>query len=83
MVSIPKARARLSLHVRDIYGGVRGLTLVVGLHLTPLGYKLVYEEVMKAIKDNYPNIDPDRMPYKYSPWEQAVKRGRKDSGHAV
>lgn len=61
----------------------RQLTSAVGLHLTPSGYKLVYEEVMKSIKANYPEIDPDKMPFKYPPWEQAPRRRRKESGHAM
>lgn len=59
------------------------LTSAVGLHLTPSGYQLVYEEVMASIKANYPDIDPDKMPYKYPPWEQAPKRGQKKSGYTI
>ncbi|KAJ5619152.1 hypothetical protein N7510_003136 [Penicillium lagena] len=47
---------------------------LIGLHLSPEGYKLVFDEVLNAIKANYPDLDPDKMEYVFPTWEEAPKR---------
>ncbi|EAW06394.1 SGNH/GDSL hydrolase family protein [Aspergillus clavatus NRRL 1] len=44
-----------------------------GLHLTGDGYRLVYEEVMKAIKANWPDQDPEVLPMVFPAWTEAPK----------
>ncbi len=47
--------------------------MVQGLHLTPAGYKLMFEEVVKCLEVNYPLLNPERIEYRYAPWEVAPK----------
>lgn len=42
-----------------------------GLHLSPAGYRVMYEEVMKVIKDKIPDQYPENLPPIYPPWQQA------------
>jgi hypothetical protein len=35
----------------------------IGLHLGPKGYELVFEELIKLIKEKWPEYAPYRMPY--------------------
>ncbi|KAI5779708.1 GDSL Lipase/Acylhydrolase family protein [Geopyxis carbonaria] len=46
-----------------------------GLHFSPAGYKLMYEEVMKTILENYPEYDPtqEKMEFVFDHWEKAPK----------
>lgn len=46
---------------------------MVGLHLTPAGYTLLFEEVFQAIQANFPALDPEKMPFCHSPWDVAAK----------
>ncbi len=59
-------------HVNASIGARRRL-MRQGLHLTPAGYKLVFDEVMKGIKEHYPSLDPDRLAFCYPPWEVAPR----------
>lgn len=45
--------------------------LYKGLHLSPAGYRVMYEEVMKVIKDKIPDQYPENLPPIYPPWQQA------------
>ncbi|KAJ5171888.1 hypothetical protein N7492_004481 [Penicillium capsulatum] len=44
-----------------------------GLHLTPAGYRIVYSEIMKAIRQHWPDQDPDRLPMVFPAWGEAPK----------
>lgn len=52
---------------------VRSELISIGLHPTPVGYRLVFEEVIKCIKEQYPSIDPDKLEPRFAPWETAPK----------
>jgi hypothetical protein len=46
--------------------------LVIGLHLTPAGYKVVFEELVKVLREKFPEFPPYKMPYGVKvPWETA------------
>ncbi len=42
-----------------------------GLHFNPEGYRLMYTEVMKVIREQIPEQSPENLPFVYPPWEQA------------
>ncbi|KAF8466594.1 SGNH hydrolase-type esterase domain-containing protein [Kalaharituber pfeilii] len=42
-----------------------------GLHFTPVGYQLMFNELMKTIRDNYPELQPDSLPMIFPSWEVA------------
>ncbi|KAL4764856.1 SGNH/GDSL hydrolase family protein [Aspergillus foveolatus] len=44
-----------------------------GLHLTADGYRIVYNEVVGAIKANWPDQAPGKLPYVHPPWTEAPK----------
>ncbi|KAL3467148.1 SGNH hydrolase-type esterase domain-containing protein [Aspergillus heterothallicus] len=44
-----------------------------GLHLTAKGYRIVYEEVIKAIQTNWPDEAPGRLPQVFPAWMEAPK----------
>ncbi|KAK9464684.1 SGNH hydrolase-type esterase domain-containing protein [Lipomyces arxii] len=41
-----------------------------GLHFAGPGYKVEFNEIVKAIKENYPELDPDNIPMKLPLWDQ-------------
>jgi hypothetical protein len=44
----------------------------IGLHLTPKGYEIVWEELSKVIQEKFPEYPPYKMPYATKvPWETA------------
>ena len=46
--------------------------LAIGLHLTPEGYKVVFDELLKVLKKEYPDYPPYQMPYTVKvPWEKS------------
>ncbi|KAJ5132017.1 Esterase SGNH hydrolase-type subgroup [Penicillium atrosanguineum] len=44
-----------------------------GLHLMPAGYRIVYDEVLKVIRANWPEQAPENLPLVFPPWTQAPK----------
>ncbi|KAK6442068.1 hypothetical protein LTR95_001687 [Oleoguttula sp. CCFEE 5521] len=40
-----------------------------GLHFTPRGYKVLYDEVMKTIEQNWSDQMPDRLPFVLPAWD--------------
>ncbi|KAL4913293.1 SGNH hydrolase-type esterase domain-containing protein [Aspergillus aurantiobrunneus] len=44
-----------------------------GLHLTADGYRIVYDEVVKAIQTNWPDQAPGKLPQVFPPWMEAPK----------
>ncbi|CAI7614761.1 unnamed protein product [Penicillium manginii] len=44
-----------------------------GLHLTSAGYRIVFEEVIKTIRANWPDQDPETLPMIFPPWSEAPK----------
>jgi lysophospholipase L1-like esterase len=44
-----------------------------GLHLTADGYRIVYEEVLKTIRANWPDQDPGVLPMVFPPWGEAPR----------
>lgn len=47
--------------------------LTDGLHLTPDGYRIVYEEVMKVIRANWPDQTPEQLSRVFPGWQDAPK----------
>jgi len=47
--------------------------LADGLHFNPDGYRLMFDEVMKKIREVWPEQAPENLPIVYPPWEQAPK----------
>ncbi|KAF3480477.1 uncharacterized protein GIQ15_05824 [Arthroderma uncinatum] len=45
--------------------------LVDGLHFTPEGYKVMYNEVLRAIRAYYPEEAPERQPVHFPPYQFA------------
>ena len=45
----------------------------VGLHLAPGGYRVVYYQVMKTIKENWPDQDPEVLPLVFPVSAEAPK----------
>lgn len=43
----------------------------IGLHFNPPAYKIMYEEVSRAIASNYPDLAPDNIPMNFPSWEDA------------
>lgn len=46
---------------------------IAGLHLTAAGYRIVYDEVVKVIRTNWPDQDPEKLPFVFPPWVDAPK----------
>jgi len=44
-----------------------------GLHPTPKGYQIIYNEVIKAICEHYPELKADALPFVFPPWDAAPK----------
>lgn len=49
------------------------LTGVTGLHFTPDAYRLMFAEVMKVIREELPELVPEKLPFVFPPWDQALK----------
>ena len=47
------------------------LSVFLGLHFRPEGYRLMYLTVTKFVQENLPEHAPDEIPYVYPVWEQA------------
>ncbi|KAK2783968.1 hypothetical protein FQN53_008889 [Emmonsiellopsis sp. PD_33] len=45
-----------------------------GLHFNPPGYRIMYEEVIKVIRECYPELAPEEVPMNFPPWDSAPKR---------
>jgi hypothetical protein len=45
----------------------------LGLHLTGDGYRIVYEEVLKVIRANWPEQDPEVLPMVFPAWGDAPR----------
>ncbi|KAG7756440.1 hypothetical protein KL911_001242 [Ogataea haglerorum] len=43
-----------------------------GIHFTGTAYQLMYNELMKVISANYPELHPDNIPQKLPPWREAT-----------
>ncbi|KAJ5342258.1 Esterase SGNH hydrolase-type subgroup [Penicillium brevicompactum] len=44
-----------------------------GLHLSPAGSRIVYDEIMKVIRDNWPDQTPEVLPMVFPSWVDAPK----------
>ncbi|OOF92473.1 hypothetical protein ASPCADRAFT_210319 [Aspergillus carbonarius ITEM 5010] len=44
-----------------------------GLHLAANGYRIVFEEVIKTIRENWPDQLPENLPYVFPAWSLAPK----------
>ncbi|KAJ5888665.1 Esterase SGNH hydrolase-type subgroup [Penicillium taxi] len=44
-----------------------------GLHLTPAGYQIVYDEVMRTIGSKWPDQLPENIPMVFPAWDEAPK----------
>lgn len=48
-------------------GGTQWKSLLKdGLHFNSFGYKIFYDELLRVIKENYPQYHPDNMHYQYT-----------------
>lgn len=47
--------------------------LFTGLHLMPAGYRVVYDEVLKVIRTNWPEQAPENLPMVFPTWREAPK----------
>lgn len=58
-------------HERVERKGVLGTLakLSKGLHLSADGYRLVYQEIMKAIKEEWPDQTPENLLMNFPVWE--------------
>ncbi|KAK2740078.1 hypothetical protein FQN55_009027 [Onygenales sp. PD_40] len=45
-----------------------------GLHFNPPAYRIMYEEVIKVIRECYPELAPEEVPMNFPPWDSAPKR---------
>ncbi|CDR43154.1 CYFA0S11e00826g1_1 [Cyberlindnera fabianii] len=57
----------------DTYDGDWTELLIDGVHFTGKGYEIMYNEVMKAIRDNYPEFAPENLEYKLPYWRDFNK----------
>jgi len=46
-----------------------------GLHFSPIGYELMYNEVLKTICTSYPELDPQHLEFVFPCWEECPKAG--------
>ena len=46
--------------------------LTDGLHLSSAGYKIIYDLLIKAITEHYPEIHYDRLQNVFIPWDQVL-----------
>lgn len=44
-----------------------------GLHLSPEGYRVLYEEFMELLKREWPDMDADKMPFVMPRWDDVGK----------
>lgn len=51
--------------LQDVEFGGLGDLLIDGIHFTDLSYRLMYNNIMDAIKTNWPEWDPENVPYKF------------------
>jgi lysophospholipase L1-like esterase len=49
------------------------LAIHTGLHLSPAGNRIVYEEIMKVIEVNWPDQTPEVLPMVFPSWTDAPK----------
>lgn len=49
------------------------LTRPTGLHLSPAGSRIVYDEIMKVIEGNWPDQTPEILPMVFPSWVDAPK----------
>lgn len=63
-------RMILPLHLARASGS---MLTIAGLHFTPKGYELMYQEVIKTIHDHYPEMKADVLPFIFPTWEVAPK----------
>lgn len=47
------------------------LTACTGLHLMPAGYRIIYDEVLKVIRANWPEQAPENLPMVFPSWLEA------------
>ncbi|KAJ5045372.1 hypothetical protein NUH16_002189 [Penicillium rubens] len=47
--------------------------LTDGLHLTPAGNRIVYDEIMKVVQANWPDQTPETLPMVFPAWGDAPK----------
>lgn len=44
-----------------------------GLHLSPTGYKVLFEATMLYIENTWPDQSPDELSFEYPPWPVAPR----------
>ena len=46
----------------------------IGLHFAPEGYRIMYKEVVRVIKQKLPDLAPENLPFVFPPWVEALKQ---------
>lgn len=58
--------------------------MFVGLHLSPTGYRLLYDEILECIAANWPDQMPDNLPYILPRWDDGdAWRLRGETGSVI
>lgn len=42
-----------------------------GLHLSPAGYEILFQELMKVVGERWPDQSPEKLPMVLPPWNDA------------
>lgn len=45
------------------------LTLILGLHLSPMGYKVLYDDLLHLIRQVWPDQAPEKLPFMLPSWD--------------
>lgn len=54
----------------------------VGLHCSPAGYEIVFQEVMKVIESQWPDQMPENLPMVFPYWKDQEAWQEWESAHA-
>ncbi|KDQ59533.1 hypothetical protein JAAARDRAFT_33109 [Jaapia argillacea MUCL 33604] len=50
-----------------------------GLHLTPAGYEVIYDGIMKIITETYPELHPDKIRFVVKAWDEIDYKNHRQS----
>jgi hypothetical protein len=48
---------------------IRSNRFFLGLHLSPAGYKVLYDEYTKVVTEQVPELSPGNLPFRLPPWD--------------
>jgi isoamyl acetate esterase len=77
LLKIPQSSLIVLFHlsssvIRINYGCINN-SVDAGLHFTGAGYQIMYAEIMKAIRTNWPDQAPENLPMIFPAWQVAPK----------